>query len=81
MFIATILLISILFLPFILNVKHTFDSCFTHESVEEAKEKKTALEQNNKKKIEYIRTITNQYFLRSINDFSRRWPHPKRRPK
>lgn len=29
----------------------------------------------------YRQTITNQYFLRSISDCARRWPHPKRRPK
>ena len=29
----------------------------------------------------YRQTITNQYFLRSISDCARRWPHPRRRTK
>ncbi len=47
--------------------------------------KKTSEKNNEKKKKKkssiYRQTITNQYFLRSISDCARRWPHPKRRPK
>ena len=29
----------------------------------------------------YRQSIGNEYFLRSISDCARRWPHPKRRTK
>jgi len=45
----------------------------------EEPKKETTVEKNNKEKIERIRTVTNQYFLRSINNRARSWPYLKKR--
>jgi hypothetical protein len=44
----------------------------------EEPKKETTVEKNNKEKIERIRTVTNQYFLRSINNRARSWPYLKK---
>jgi hypothetical protein len=76
MLIDAMLLIPIFFSSFILT-ETAFLTVASHMSQLEEPQTKTIIRKSSL----YRLTITNQYFLRSIRNCARRWPHPKRRPK